>query len=92
MPQTETINMSHWQAAGWKIITLNVPELLVHVNPPSHYNDTEEWHPPEEELEYVEQSNELHEDAEDIQDARTTQFLYRSQGVKGFLRYRDHRR
>jgi hypothetical protein len=88
MAQTETVNMSSWQSLGWKITTFNVPSLVIDVTPPESYEDIREW-TPSEGLERFDLNDEALEDAEDIEDANATELRYRSQGVEGFIRYRE---
>jgi hypothetical protein len=88
MSQSETVNMSSWQSLGWKITTFNVPILVMEVAPPESYEDTREW-TPSEGIEFFNPNDEALEDAEDIEDANATELRYRSQGVEGFIRYRE---
>jgi hypothetical protein len=87
MSQSETVNMSSWQSLGWEITTLNVPGLAIEVAPPKPYTDIREWRPSEG-LNHFNLNAEAREDAEDLEDANVTELRYKSEGVKGFIRYR----
>jgi hypothetical protein len=88
MARSETINTGYWQSLGWELTTFNAPGLVIEVAPPDSYRDTQEW-PPSEGPEYHPVNDEAREDAEDLQDAAETELRYRSQGVEGFIRYRE---
>jgi hypothetical protein len=88
MAQSEAVNMSSWQSLGWEITSLNVPSLVIEVAPPAPYDDIREWRPFEG-LDHFNLNDEAREDAEDLEDANATELRYRSEGVKGFIQYRD---
>jgi hypothetical protein len=88
MDRSETINTGYWQSLGWELTTFNAPGLVIEVAPPDPYRNAQEWRPSEG-LEYYPVDDDAREDTEDLQDAADTELRYRSQGVEGFIRYRE---
>jgi hypothetical protein len=45
MDRSETINTSYWQSLGWELMPFNVPGIVIEVDPPDPYSNTQEWVP-----------------------------------------------